>query len=156
MYFLSWIIAYDKKNNKTKDKQKKLKLVKRTIPTLPDRYCDDLTILIWQILIGEFGYNKYVEALANMAFIQFKRTKSIVMIYCCIMFLCSTTTNTSQDPYIKRDVCIQAVSKLIIFMVSKQYEQKQKRNVIDFKEKNLKDFVERRRSSMEALKSGKP
>ena len=138
MYFLSWIIAYDKRN-KTKDKQKKLKIVKRTIPTLHDRHCDDLTILIWQILIGEFGYNKYVEALSNMAFMNFKRTKSIIMIYCCIQFLCSINIDTNKDPYINRSLCIQAMSKInFVYANKKQYEETEKRTNIDFKEKKKK------------------
>ena len=158
LYWLSWIITYEKILNK---KKQQLICASRKINEIPKQYYTNVVWLIWEIILNEANYKlnseskKQVSCLYNIYIKNYKKTKTIYLIINAIRYFIDTY---NLDKVINStSVIIQATSKVnILFQQKKVYEITEK-SKIEFVSKKIKgkekqdDKYEKKKSIIEDI-----
>ena len=134
MYWISWLIYYEKKLYKAK---KTIICGKRYNTEIPIENQTDIIWLIWDIVIKEsnkhlnYKINKQIEHLFKLYKILYKNTNKYKYIY--ILFFAlkyfSNIYDIDQQIYNDRFLYIQACSKINILFKEKKINEKHKTNI---------------------------
>lgn len=135
LYFLNWLITYDK--------NKKLVCASREVEGLSKKYFTDFNMYIWYIFINEH-YNGHLQSLVSnlfeMSLYQYTKTKSILMIVHAMKLLCEKNINLSQPIFTNRYTVYQVISKVNFIVASKKkFTQRKKKETIKFEVSNPKE-----------------
>lgn len=131
LYWLNWIITYEKKLNKQK---KDLICADRKIQNVPSKFHSNFIWLLWTIILKEsYKLNSSIfneiQSLFNIYILDYKKSKSIFIIINALQYFTDIYDNNM--PVCNNfNVIIQAVSKVnILFQRKKQNEIKHKVSV---------------------------
>lgn len=130
LYFLNWLITYDK--------NKKFVCASREVEGISKKYYTDFNMYIWYIFINESYSNSKIQSLVSNLFelslYQYTKSKSIMMIIHAIKLLCSNELlDINQPTIVNRHSTIQVISKVnLIILSKKKFTWKRKRQTIKF------------------------
>jgi hypothetical protein len=126
--------------------------VPRKITGITKKNQTDFLWFIWQILKGEMPNEKMVSSLFIVAVRGYKRTKNILILFFLLKYLSGDNYNMPYDPLIKRDVVIQAVSKINFLYFNKQeFALEKKKGTVNFSEKKKKKVKEDEKTEKENM-----
>ena len=130
LYFLNWLITYDK--------NKKFVCASREVEGISKKYYTDFNMYIWYIFLNESYSNSKIQSLVSNLFelslYQYTKSKSIMMIIHAIKLLCSNELlDINQPTIVNRHSTIQVISKVnLIILSKKKFTWKRKRQTIKF------------------------
>jgi hypothetical protein len=130
LYFLNWLIIYDK--------NKKFVCASREVEGLSKKYYTDFNMYIWYIFLNESYSNSKKQSLVSNLFelslYQYTKSKSIMMIIHAIKLLCANELlDINQPSIVKRDTMFQVISKVNFLVLSKKkFTWKRRRQTIKF------------------------
>lgn len=154
LYFLNWLITYDK--------NKKFVCASREVEGLSKKYYTDFNMYVWYIFLNESYSNSKKQSLVSNLFelslYQYTKSKSITMIIHAIKLLCANELLDINQPTIdKRDTIIQVISKVNFLVLSKKkFTWKRRRQTIKFEtqkkqENNAEDPISDREKIVMSL-----
>ena len=147
LYFLNWLITYDK--------NKKLVCASREVEGLSKKYYTDFNMYIWYIFLNEHysnGVKSLISQLFEMSLYQYTKTKSIVMIVHAIKLLCEKNINLSQPIIANRNVVYQVISKVNFIVASKEkFTQKKKKETVKFEASKPNETISKKEQIVMSL-----
>jgi hypothetical protein len=137
LFFLNWIIHYEKK------KGGKVECAERQVEGLSKRYYTDFTIYIWQVITNQTHDSQLktiVNNLFQLSLFQFTKTRCLQLIVCAIKILTEKTLDKTKQILPFRTTLIQAVAKVNFIVLSKKkYEVVKKKNIVQFAKEEKKE-----------------
>jgi len=142
LYWLSWIITYEKILIK---KKKQLMCAERKIEDIPKKFYGNFVWLLWDIIIKEANYkldhdkNSQIQNLFNLYKKNYKKSKPVHIIINAIMYFTNNYT-INKSICNSNNVIIQAVAKInLLYQHKKKYQIVNKTIVGYEKEPKIKE-----------------
>jgi hypothetical protein len=130
LYWLKWMVVYEKQLNKNK---KQLMCATRKIDGIPAKFHTNYIWIIWDIILRESRSHinaNQINSLYNIYVAHYKKSTPIIIVVNAIQYFTAGTYNSSRPICSNYNILIQATAKVnFIFQKKKPYEVKKLKNV---------------------------